>query len=166
MRRSVVGLVLITACSAGRPSLSAAPHRECVSGVIGTVGPAATAAVVARADDVIVELGGEFARSVGRLTGALVTVCGSSQSVGHLSVESLELREVDGMTAYLGILAESQGGWILEPGNDRASIPLADVPSDLTRAASTHVWVAGSWIENRLRVASFGVLSNWGNDSD
>ena len=109
---------------------------------------------------------GEIARRVIQLTGALVTVCGSIESVNHLRVESLELREVDGMTAYLGVLTDSGGEWTLDPETDRASIPLDGVPSDLARAASTHVWVAGTWIESRLHVASFGVLSNWGSNFD
>ena len=146
---------------------SATPKQFCTTGTVAVEGTDfARHTVIRSPGGGVVQIDGALSLRIRLLSGALVSVCGVRESAAILRAGYFELREVDGMTAYLGVLTESGGGWTLEPGNDRASIPLADVPSDLAGAASTRVWVAGSWIENRLRVASFGVLSNWGNDPD
>lgn len=167
----ICGLLVLAllGCSTAtsRGARRATPEQTCVTGTVAVEGTDfARHTVIRSPEGAVVQVEGVLSLRIRLLSGALVSVCGVRESAAILRAGYFELREVDGMTAYLGVLTESGDGWTLEPGNDRASIPLADVPSDLTRAASTHVWVAGSWIENRLRVASFGVLSNWGNDPD
>ena len=154
-----------TATSGGRQR--ADPEQACTTGTVAVVGTDFARQTVIRSQGGgVVQIEGALSSRIRLLSGALVSVCGVREAAATLRADSYELREVDGMTAYLGVLTESVDGWTLEPGEDRVTIPLADVPSDLIRAGSAHVWVAGTWIENRLRVASFGVLGNWGSDLD
>ena len=169
MRISGLLLMALLGCSAatsgGQPRAN--PEQDCTTGTVAVEGTDfARQTVIRSPGGVVIQIKGALSSRIRLLSGALVSVCGVREAAATLRAGSFELREVDGMTAYLGVLTESGDGWTLEPGKDRASIPLAEVPSDLIRAASTHVWVAGTWIENRLRVGSFGVLSNWGSGLD
>ncbi len=74
-------------------------------------------------------------------------------------MESFELRQVDGMQAYLGSLRVVGGETVLDPGSGRAPIPLGEVPDELAGGSEGLVWVAGSWGGGVFLVVSFGMLA-------
>jgi hypothetical protein len=103
-----------------------------------------------------------MATNVRLLTGATVTVCGSSTASGlPLMAETVELGEVDGMPAHLGLLSRGAEGWALQGLGGETPIQLSSVPADLERGEGQVVWVAGAASENGFTVLSFGVLSGW-----
>jgi hypothetical protein len=99
---------------------------------------------------------GARAQEVRRLSNALVTVCGTRGSGGAVDVSEVELREVDGMPAYLGVLRRVGDGFVVDVGGGRPPVPLVGVPDPLGAAQGGRVWVAGTWGRDGLSVASWG----------
>lgn len=176
MRRRIVVMGLVLAgCAGGQrtpgeatpaatPDAPVPASQQCVTGRVGTFGPAVPAPrIVLQVDDTRrVALDGDSVGFIGRLTGATVTACGVERQGGSLLVESFELREVDGMQAYLGTLRRVDGETALDPGTGRPPVTLGNVPGRLGDAAGRRAWVAGEWKEGRFAVRSFGILATSG----
>ncbi|MDZ7778495.1 MAG: hypothetical protein U5R14_00975 [Gemmatimonadota bacterium] len=137
---------------------------ECVRGVVVSEGvDIAPRTWVDPADGPRVELLGTMAGNVRLLTGTTVRACGPGLTPGgELEVTEVEVVEVDGMPATLGVLRdEGTDGWSVEPLGSGEATGLRAVSGDLRRAAGTVVWVAGPIESGRLSVRSYGVLEGW-----
>lgn len=170
MKTRLVGLILAMAGCAGSggavggsaPVSSGAAAEgsaaECVTGTVGVESRAyapRTVVRVAGGETTVVE--GAQASRIRRLTGAVVTVCGTS-AAGVMDAEIFEIRHVDGMEAHLGVVATGSEQVALDPGAGRAPVPLASVPEALRAADGQVAWVAGRWEGGRFQVLSFGLL--------
>ena len=129
-----------------------------MTGTVGSEGSGLlTTPILVLAAGVVARLEGPVALEVQMLTGALVTVCGQPGSArSALVTEAYELRQVDGMEAYLGTLETQADGLTLARGQGRLPLPLGRVPDVLARQTGERVWVAGVWEDGRFAVRSFG----------
>ena len=82
----------------------------------------------------------------------------SGEPGGALSVDTWELRQIDGMQAYFGRVEAAGETILLGPGGERPPIPLDDVPNDLRRSGGRKAWVAGLWMAGAFSVRSFGIF--------
>ena len=120
-------------------------------------------ATILRLDDgEQVRITGEEEDRIRRLSGTVMTVCGELttdvRAESAIEAESFELRSVDGMTAYLGILNHTDGRWELTPNSESAPVPLSGVSDQLREAEGSLVWVAGAWADQAFSVKSFGLM--------
>ena len=132
---------------------------RCETGTLRTQGaePFVRLTLVREGEPAIV-LSGRESERLALFTGGLVTVCGVPGRNGAdiLQPESFELRQMDGMQAYLGVLRRD-GGPSLDPGSGRPEVPLLDVPGMLLEAGGREVWVAGEWMSDGFMVRAFGI---------
>ena len=167
MRRNLLLVPLVTAsCSVGSAgqSISVGLPQSCLTGKVFSVGTDFDPATIVQLDDgEQVRITGEREGEIRRLSGTIVTACGERTAVvrpeSAIKVESFELRSVDGMTAYLGLLNHTDGRWELTPNHGRAPVPLSGVPNQLRAAEGSLVWVAGAWGDQAFSVKSFGLMS-------
>ena len=136
---------------------------ECVVGTVVSEGVSVAPRTLVRQDSgEEVEVMGAFAGNVRRLTGAVVRACGPGRtSEGALEVTQVDVLEVDGMPARLGVLRMSVSGWVLEPLDTGDPTILESVPTALQAAEGEVVWVAGLAAPDILTVRSFAVLEGW-----
>jgi len=172
-RFPLIVLVVAGCASAGTASSStgaAASARDlrpdsvpaCATGVVGVEAPGIAPRTTLRAQDGSATLlEGPEARRVRLLTGAVVTACGQAAGAGSpLVVETFDLRQVDGMEAYLGSLRRQPGRAELDPADGGVPIPLGGAVDQIP-AEAPMLWVAGRWAGDRFEVLSFGVLTGW-----
>lgn len=159
-------LLATTSCSAGSTAqvVSIVPDQSCVTGKVFSVGTDFDPGTIVQLDDgKQVRITGEREGEIRRLSGTIVTACGERTTYvrpeSAIKVESFELRSVDGMTAYLGLLNHTDGRWELTPNHGRAPVPLSGVPNQLRAAEGSLVWVAGAWGDQAFSVKSFGLMS-------
>jgi hypothetical protein len=140
-----------------------AAGADCVTGTVTTGGTQFAPLTVIRVEGAGgVSVQGPLTARVRLLAGTLVTACGTrSSSPERIEPARLELREVDGMTAYLGTLEQRDAGWRLVPDDAGLAVPLSSAPTALANAAGQTVWVAGAWAVDVFQVRSFGVLEGW-----
>ena len=140
------------------------PSSDCITGRISLVGTDFQPATVVRdTEEGTLTVTGEQEHSIRELSGAVVTLCGtiSLPSANRtIEAQSFELRSVDGMTAYLGILQKDGDAWKLLSNAESSPIQIQAIPQRLTEAIGTRVWVAGEWNDTYFRVQSFGLLQN------
>ena len=134
-----------------------------MTGTIFSVGTDFDPATIVQLDDgEQVRITGEREGEIRRLSGTVLTACGTlTTDAGiedQLKAESFELRSVDGMTAYLGILNHTNGSWELNPNNGGAPVALSGVSDQLRAAEGSLVWVAGAWGDQAFSVKSFGLM--------
>ena len=162
MRLIPLFLLATVSCSVGSAveSVSVASPQSCLTGKVFSVGTDFAPATILRLNDgQETHITGDGAARTRLLTGALVTVCGPiTTGATVIEVESLELRAVDGMTAYLGMLEEAGDAWKLKRDGSGAPIPLSGVPEQLREAEGSLVWVAGNWGDQTFLVKSFGLV--------
>jgi len=158
-------LLAATSCSAGstaRP-VPIVPVQSCVTGKVFSVGTDSDPATILRLDDGEETLiTGDREDEIRVLSGTVMTVCGklATDAIAESAIEaeSFELLTVDGMTAYLGTVQETDGSWhISREGND-SLVLLSGVPEQLREAEGSLVWVAGAWVADAFSVRSFGIL--------
>jgi hypothetical protein len=170
----VVPLILIwTSCAL--PSLTpVTPSNDCITGQISLVGTDFQPATVVRdTEEGTLTVTGEQEHSIRELSGAVLTLCGTISPPNNsllgsamaranrtIEAQSLELRSVDGMTAYLGILQKDGDNWKLLSNAESSPIQIQAIPQRLTEAIGSRVWVAGEWNGTYFRVQSFGLLQN------
>ena len=158
MRR--FGLLLAAAACAAPAADSIRPPGagECVTGRVGNLGsgPIDIPAIL-RSPEGPLRLVGDAAKDVLALTGATVTVCGPLEQ-GALGMATFEIRSVDEMQAYLGVLMPTSSGFALDLGGGRPQVPLVGVPVALADKSGARVWVAGTWLGDGFAVKSFGVM--------
>ena len=140
-----------------------APPQSCLTGKVFSVGTDFDPATILRLDDgEQVRITGEEEDRIRRLSGTVMTVCGklATDAIAESAIEaeSFELLAVDGMTAYLGTLQETDGIWQLIRGGSEPLVLLSGVPGQLREAEGTLVWVAGAWEDETFSVKSFGLL--------
>ena len=141
-----------------RPAVGQSASR-CVTGIVGATGPDPFAeTVLRRTGEGALVLGGAEAERLRLLVGAVVTACGTLEADGGLSVDTWELRQIDGMQAYFGRVEAAGETILLGPGGERPPIPLDDVPNDLRRSGGREAWVAGLWMAGAFSVRSFGIF--------
>ncbi len=169
----LLALPLIFACASGPdPSMEDLASGEpgpdaavqaCVTGTVVSEGALIAPRTLLRQEGgEHVEMAGEFAGNVRRLTGAVVRACGSGHtSEGALEVTGVEVLEVDGMPALLGVLRAAGSAWMLDPLDGGDATTLASVPEGLQAAEGEVVWVAGVATPGSLTVRSFAVLEGW-----
>lgn len=158
MKNLLLVLVLLSRCPAGH----AAPDYEaasCLMGHVRTLGTSPTPFIVIETDSARVELTGDSVPRIRQLVGALVTVCGRDQAAGRLVVESFELKEVDGMQAYLGTVRQTGQLVTLDRSIGGQNMVLSDAPDRLRALLGREVWVAGVWIGATFSVRSFGLMN-------
>ena len=145
------------------PPAAMAAGADCVTGTVTTGGTQFAPLTVIRVEGAGgVAVQGPLTARVRLLAGTLVTACGTrSSSPERIEPARLELREVDGMTAYLGTLEQRGAGWRLVPDDAGLAVPLSSAPAALGDAAGQTVWVAGAWAGDVFQVQSFGVLEGW-----
>ena len=165
MRLSLL-LLAAASCSAGSTAQAVpiVPAQSCLTGKVFSVGTDFDPATIVQLDDgEQVRITGEREGEIRRLSGTIVTACGErtedTRPESAIKVESFELRSVDGMTAYLGLLNHTDGRWELTPNHGRAPVPLSGVPNQLRAAEGSLVWVAGAWGDQAFLVKSFGLMS-------
>lgn len=162
-----MALTVLSLCGCAGASHGATPRPvseqeamasgDCATGTVGVMGSEGAATTMLRMSGGLpIRLVGDRAMEVRRLTQALVTVCGTRLGDGALSVATFELREVDGMTAYLGTLQGGGDAFVLDPGNGRPLVSLRGVPAELGAKARSRVWVAGAWGRDGFAVSSWG----------
>lgn len=159
MRPALLLVVVLAGCASGAARV-AHVDAPCVTGIAGGEGVEGMRTTILRpAEGGVVRLSGALVSRIGRLTGALVTVCGTRSAPGApLDVSSFELREVDGMQAFLGTLRFGDDGAEMDMGEDRPTVPLGDVPAELSARSGGLVWVAGAWEGGRFSVRAYGVV--------
>jgi hypothetical protein len=157
-------LLVTASCSAGSAgqAVSMAPAQSCVTGTVFRVGTDFDPATILRLDSgEQIRITGEREETIRWLSGTVVTVCGElatdARAENVVEAESFELRAVDGMTAYLGMLRAVDGGWQLKPERSGVPVPLSGVPEQLREAEGSLVWVAGTWTDQSFSVKSFGL---------
>ena len=165
MRLSLL-LLAATSCSAGSTAQAVpiVPAQSCVTGKVFSVGTDFDPATILRLDDEEETLiTGDREDEIRRLSGTVMTVCGElttdARAENAIEAESFELRSVDGMTAYLGILNHTNGRWELTPNSGSAPVPLSGVSDQLREAEGSLVWVAGAWADKAFSVKSFGLMA-------
>lgn len=160
MRAGALGAVLLlSAACAPPPPGSAAPDPSgtCWTGTVATRGAEPfVQPVLALGDGSGLALEGDHADRIRTLQGATVTVCGLSDGSALTRITAWELRAVDGMQAYLGVLRRTGGGFALDPGEGRPPVPLSQVGDALASRAGRTLWVAGTWAGPAFAVTSFG----------
>ena len=170
----VVSLILLcTACAI--PALTpVTPSSDCITGRISLVGTDFQPATIVRdTEEGALTVAGEQEHPISELSGAVLTLCGpisppNNSLLGSamaranrtIEVQSFELRSVDGMTAYLGILQKAGDAWKLLSTAESDPIQIQAIPQRLTEAIGSRVWVAGEWNGTYFRVQSFGLLEN------
>ncbi|NNF13785.1 MAG: hypothetical protein HKN72_11205 [Gemmatimonadetes bacterium] len=105
-----------------------------------------------------VGLTGDLLGELMRLTGAVVSVVGSSSQTVQgegVNVARYEVVSVDGETPSVGVLAEGGDGFSLEGEDERT---LVDVPPELRSQVGAKIWVVGPDTADGLRVRSYGVI--------
>ena len=166
MKLNLLLVPLVTAsCSAGSTAQAVpiVPAQSCVTGKVFSVGTDFAPATIVQLDDgEQVRITGEREGEIRRLSGTVMTVCGERttdvRAESAIEAESFELRSVDGMTAYLGILNHTDGNWELTPNSGSAPVPLSGVSDQLREAEGSLVWVAGGWADQAFSVKSFGLM--------
>jgi len=158
-------LLATTSCSAGSTAqvVSIVPDQSCVTGKVFSVGTDFDPGTIVQLDDgKQVRITGEREREIRRLSGTIVTACGErtedARPGSTIKAESFELRSVDGMTAYLGLLNHTDGRWELTLNNGNVPVLLSSVPDQLLAAEGSLVWVAGAWGDQAFSVKSFGLM--------
>jgi len=158
-------LLATTSRSAGSTAqaVSIVPDQSCVTGKVFSVGTDFDPATIVQLDDgEQVRITGEREDEIRRLSGTIVTACGERTTdvrpENAIEAESFELRSVDGMTAYLGILNHTDGRWGLTPNSGGAPVPISGVSDQLRAAEGSLVWVAGAWGDQAFSVKSFGLM--------
>jgi len=144
-------------------SVSVTPPESCLTGKIFSVGTDFEPATILRLDGGgEIQITGDRENQIRVLSGTVVTVCGQlttdARDVSTIEAQSFELRAVDGMTAYLGMLQAVDGGWQVKPERSEAPVPLSGVPEQLREAEGSLVWVAGTWEDETFSVKSFGLM--------
>ena len=166
MKLKLLLVPLVTAsCSVGSAAqaLSVAPSPSCLTGKVFSVGTDFDPATIVQLDDgEQVRITGDREGEIRRLSGTVMTVCGERttdvRAESAIEAESFELRSVDGMTAYLGILNHTDGRWGLNPNSGGAPVPISGVSDQLRAAEGSLVWVAGVWGDQAFSVKSFGLM--------
>ncbi len=165
MRLIPLLLLAIASCSVGSSgqSVSVAPPESCLTGKIFSVGTDFAPVTILRLDGgEETQITGDRENQIRVLNGTVVTVCGQlttdARDVSTIEAQSFELRAVDGMTAYLGMLQAVDGGWQLKRERSGAPVLLSGVPEQLREAAGSLVWVAGTWTDQSFSVKSFGLM--------
>ena len=158
-------LLATTSCSAGSTAqvVSIVPDQSCVTGKVFSVGTDFDPGTIVQLDDgEQVRITGEREGEIRRLSGTIVTACGErtedARPGSAIKAESFELRSVDGMTAYLGLLNHTDGRWELTLNNGNVPVLLSSVPDQLLAAEGSLVWVAGAWGDQAFSVKSFGLM--------
>jgi len=173
MMRVVSLILLCTACAIPAPN-TVSPSNNCITGQISLVGTNFQPATVVRdTEEGTLTVSGEQEHSIRELSGAVLTLCGTISPPNNsllgsamaranrtIDAQSFELRSVDGMTAYLGILQKAGDAWKLLSNAESSPIQIQAIPQRLTEAIGSRVWVAGEWNETYFRVQSFGLLEN------
>jgi len=158
-------LVALTSCIAGTAGevVPVAPPESCLTGRVSAVGTDFDPGTILRLDDgQEIQITGEEESFIRVLSGTVMSVCGEvAQSVRAqrtIQAESFKLLSVDGMTAYLGRLQQTDSSWQLIRGGNEPLVLLAGVSGLLREAEGTLVWVAGAWEDETFSVRSFGLL--------
>ena len=153
--------LIVSGCALPLPDWPAVGQSasRCVTGIVGATGPDPFAeTVLRRTGEGALVLGGAEAERLRLLVGAVVTACGTSEADGALSVDTWELRQIDGMQAYFGRVEAAGETILLGPRGERPPIPLDDVPNDLRRSGGREAWVGGLWMAGAFSVRSFGIF--------
>ena len=145
MKLKLLLVPLVTAsCSVGSAAqaLSVAPSQSCLTGKVFSVGTDFDPATIVQLDDgEQVRITGDREGEIRRLSGTVMTVCGERttdvRAESAIEAESFELRSVDGMTAYLGILNHTDGNWELTPNSGSAPVPLSGVSEALLHGSGS-----------------------------
>ena len=138
------------------------PDETCLTGTVLNVGTDFSQITILLLDNgEKTHITGSMKTKIKMLSGALVNVCGEFMtSVDVLEARSFELRKVDGMTAYLGVLQKFDNNWQLKLEGNSDPVPLDDVSELLGRSEGFLVWVAGDWKEKTFSVKSFGLMNS------
>jgi hypothetical protein len=158
-------LLAAASCSAGSTAQAVpiVPAQSCLTGKVFSVGTDFDPATIVQLDDgEQVRITGDREDEIRRLSGTIVTVCGERTTdvrpESAIKPESFELRSVDGMTAYLGILNHTDGRWELTQNNGSGPVLLSGISDQLRAAEGSLVWVAGAWGDQAFSVKSFGLM--------
>ena len=158
-------LVALTSCMAGtaREVVPVVPPESCLAGTVSAVGTDFDSGTILRLDDgQEIHITGEEESFIRVLSGTVMSVCGevtrSARAQRTIKTESFELLSVDGMTAYLGTLQQTDSSWQLIRGGNEPLVLLSGVSGLLREAEGTLVWVAGAWTDQSFSVKSFGLM--------
>ena len=158
-------LIALTSCIAGSAgeAVPVAPPKSCLTGTVSAVGTDFDPGTILRLDDgEEIQITGEEESFIRVLSGTVMSVCGevtrSARAQRTIQAESFELLSVDGMTAYLGTLQQTDSSWQLFRGGNEPLVLLSGVSGLLREAEGTLVWVAGTWTDKSFSVKSFGLM--------
>lgn len=154
----LLGTILLPALA---NSQTITPDNHCLTGTVLNVGTdfsQITILLLENGEEI--HITGPIKTKIKILSGALVNVCGRFMTGADvLEAKSFELRKVDGMTAYLGVLHKFDNNWQLKLEGNGDLVHLDDVSKLLGKSEGSLVWVAGNWKEKTFYVKSFGLMS-------
>lgn len=164
MRSAITGvsLLLMSCLTPPRPATDVSESaRQCHSGTVGLMSGVEPQPVLTVADRRLVLIAGGQTVPVA-LEGATIEVCGATQfaegsRIGRLTVDSFDLRSIDGRPAVLGRLVVGGNGLMLVKA-DGTSWRLEGAVAGLRDKGGERLWVAGAISEQSIQVTSYGFL--------
>jgi hypothetical protein len=128
------------------------------TGVIYVAGAEPITMVTLRSENTVLQLSGDLADELRRLSGARVEVRGEAAKAGpnkRVMVSDYTVLEIDGRRPWVGVITTS-GNSLWLSGQD--TVPLADSQGRLAPLAGGKVWVIADTTASPATVQAYGVI--------